>query len=488
MQSICDLVRAASEGDPTKRHAAFECLVRQFQDLAYGCAYGILGNFHLAQDASQDAFLTAYTELGKLEAPEAFPGWFKRIVIRKALRLNQIRRLPFEPIEVALSVSTDGPDQMEQIETQETQSLVHAAIEALPEHERIVTVLFYLTEYSQKKIAEFLDLSLPSVKKRLQRSRKRLEERIIRMVDDTLEGHRPSRDDRFANEVVEIIRATEAGDLSKLAALLARNPGLVDSNAPLSDSYPVQARGWKPLHIAAWHGHTKAVEFLLEQGAKIDAPCGSNRTPLHYAIEAGSQETRQLLLDKGADVDITIASILGMTDRVKDLLAKDPKLAHDSSKGHTPLEWAAWGERVDVARILLEHGARIRGEAIFIPAANGSVTFLRFLLDHGANPNVRSGGRNDAPQFDHTVLHAAVRMPFTSDNTGVIELLIERGADVNALDEAGKTPLDRAIEKGADGPYTANPYETSNEQKGYDKIIALFGKHGGKTSEEPVSA
>ena len=41
MQSSCDLVRAASDGDPTKRHAAFECLVRQFQVLAYGCAYGI---------------------------------------------------------------------------------------------------------------------------------------------------------------------------------------------------------------------------------------------------------------------------------------------------------------------------------------------------------------------------------------------------------------------------------------------------------------
>ena len=317
---------------------------------------------------------------------------------------------------------------------------------------------------------------------------KRPEERMIKMADETLGDHRPSGDDRFANEAMEIIRATEAGDLSKLAALLARNPGLVESDAPLSDSYPDQARRWKPLHIAAWHGHTDAAEFLLEHGAKINARCGSNRTPLHYAIEAGSQETRQLLLDKGADVDITIASILGMTDRVKDMLAKDPKLANDSSNGHTPLEWAAWGERVDVARILLEHGARIRGEAIFIPAANGSVTFLRFLLDHGANPNVRSGGRNDAPQFDHTVLHAAVRMPFTSDNTGVIELLIERGADVNALDEVGKTPLDRALEKGADGPYTANPYETSNEQKEYDKIIALFGRHGGKTGGEPLSA
>ncbi len=74
MQSSCDLVRAASDGDPTKRPAAFECLVRRFQDLAYGCAYGILGNFHLAQDVSQDAFLTAYTDLGKSEAPDAFPA------------------------------------------------------------------------------------------------------------------------------------------------------------------------------------------------------------------------------------------------------------------------------------------------------------------------------------------------------------------------------------------------------------------------------
>ena len=53
-----------------------------------------------------------------------------------------------------------------------------------------------------------------------------------------------------------------------------------------------------------------------------------------------------------------------MTDRVKDLLAKDPKLANDSSKGHTPLEWAAGGGRVDVAQTLLEHGGKTSEEPV----------------------------------------------------------------------------------------------------------------------------
>ena len=481
MRTAYDLVVTATDkgADSTKRYAAFEGLVRRFQDMAYGCAYGILGDFHLAQDVAQDAFLTAYKDLEKLEDPEAFPGWFKRIVIRKAYHLNQVRRHLPEPMEAAMGVSIDAPDQTERMEAQETQSLVHAAIEALPEHERIVTALFYLTEYSQQKIAEFLDLSLPTVKKRLQRSRSRLKERMVKIVKDTFEGHRPSRDDQFANEIVEMIRATEAGDLSKLAALLARNPGLVDANAPLSDSYPVQTRGWKPLHIAAWHGHTKAVEFLIEQGTDINVRCGGNRTPLHYAIEAGSRETRQLLLEKGAEVDIAVASILGMTERVKQMLAKDPSLAKDKSTGGYPIEWAAWGQNVDVARILVDYGANINAAtAVFTPVANGGVEFLRFVLDQGADPNARGRGR--------TVLHAAVEMPFSKDNTAVIELLIERGADVNALDNEGKTSLDRALEKGSSGPYTVNPHETSNEQKAYDKIIAVLQAQGGRTSKDLV--
>ena len=43
--------------------------------MAYACAYGVLGDFHL--DAAQEAFLIAYKDLSKLEQPQAFPGWFR---------------------------------------------------------------------------------------------------------------------------------------------------------------------------------------------------------------------------------------------------------------------------------------------------------------------------------------------------------------------------------------------------------------------------
>ena len=56
---------------------AYGQLVRRFQDMAYGYAYALLGDFHLAQDAAQEAFVEAYRCLPGLRNPEAFPGWLR---------------------------------------------------------------------------------------------------------------------------------------------------------------------------------------------------------------------------------------------------------------------------------------------------------------------------------------------------------------------------------------------------------------------------
>ena len=76
MQDLSGLIIAARNGDSP----AFEELVRRFQDMAVGYAYSILGDWHEAEDAAQDAFVSAYCSLIQLRDAAAFPGWFRRIV------------------------------------------------------------------------------------------------------------------------------------------------------------------------------------------------------------------------------------------------------------------------------------------------------------------------------------------------------------------------------------------------------------------------
>jgi DNA-directed RNA polymerase specialized sigma24 family protein len=86
------VVRAlAPREDLGSRYLAFEELVLRFQDMAFACAYGRLGDRGLAEDAAQEAFVSAWLNLDQLRSPEAFPGWFRRILLRHCSRLARAR-------------------------------------------------------------------------------------------------------------------------------------------------------------------------------------------------------------------------------------------------------------------------------------------------------------------------------------------------------------------------------------------------------------
>ena len=76
-------------------------LVERFQDMAVGYAYSVLGDFHLAEDAAQEAFLEAYPNLHKVYGPEAFPGWLKRIVFKNCDRILRRKKLASTQLEDA---------------------------------------------------------------------------------------------------------------------------------------------------------------------------------------------------------------------------------------------------------------------------------------------------------------------------------------------------------------------------------------------------
>ncbi len=73
---LATLIRQVQHGNLD----AYEPIVRRFQDMAVGYGYARMGDMHLAEDAAQEAFITAYLALPSLQEPAAFPGWFRQIM------------------------------------------------------------------------------------------------------------------------------------------------------------------------------------------------------------------------------------------------------------------------------------------------------------------------------------------------------------------------------------------------------------------------
>jgi DNA-directed RNA polymerase specialized sigma24 family protein len=94
MEELSLLVIAAQKGNKD----AFGCIVRRFQNMAYAGAYAMLGDSGLAQDAAQEAFIDAYLSLAKLREPAAFPGWFRRIIIKHSERQIRGKRVLIVPL------------------------------------------------------------------------------------------------------------------------------------------------------------------------------------------------------------------------------------------------------------------------------------------------------------------------------------------------------------------------------------------------------
>jgi RNA polymerase sigma factor (sigma-70 family) len=203
MDKIRNLVvkTTASDSSFAAKHEAFGEIVRLFQDMAYAYAYSVLGNFQLAEDAAQEAFITAWQKLEQLREPSAFPGWFRRIVLSECHRLTRSKRLQMVAFDAGAEISGIEKQPQEIIEQCELQNTVRAAVASLPPNERMAITLFYLDEQSHKAISEFLEVPETTVAKRLYSARQRLKNTLMSKFKDESKKHRPSRNKTFAEKV-----------------------------------------------------------------------------------------------------------------------------------------------------------------------------------------------------------------------------------------------------------------------------------------------
>lgn len=157
------LVLAAKAG----RTEAFEALAARFRPTMLLIARSVCDDFEIAQDAVQDALLTAFHALGSLDSPSRFGPWLATIVRNRARRLAQdgyrLRSRPLSDAPAFEDALSEG---------------VEDAVRALPEGVRESTLLYYFGGWSVGEVANLLERPTTTVKWQLHAGRTLLRKRL----------------------------------------------------------------------------------------------------------------------------------------------------------------------------------------------------------------------------------------------------------------------------------------------------------------------
>uniref|UniRef100_A0A8B9PM47 K Homology domain-containing protein n=1 Tax=Apteryx owenii TaxID=8824 RepID=A0A8B9PM47_APTOW len=244
-------------------------------------------------------------------------------------------------------------------------------------------------------------------------------------------------------EVLRRLTSSVSCALDEAAAALTRMRAENNHNAGQVDN--------RSLAEACSDGDVNAVRKLLDEGRSVNEHTEEGESLLCLACSAGYYELAQVLLamhanveDRGNKGDITplmAAASGGYVDIVKLLLVHCADVNAQSSTGNTALTYACAGGFVDIVKVLLKAGANIEdhnenGHTPLMEAASaGHVEVARVLLEYGAGINTHSN------EFKESALTLACYKELAA-------LLIERGANLEEVNDEGYTPLMEAAREG----------------------------------------
>lgn len=190
------LIQRTLDGDQT----AFTTLVEKYQKGVHALVWQKIGDFHIAQEITQDAFLKAYQKLGTLKNHNLFSGWLYVIATRLCYKWCRKKRIPIQSIETVDSKEVDQVAYTFYVEEQRKsdaddarRELVQNLLKKLPESERTVMTLHYLGEMSCESISEFLGVSSNTIRSRLSRARNRLKKEELMIKENLSSFQLPSQ-------------------------------------------------------------------------------------------------------------------------------------------------------------------------------------------------------------------------------------------------------------------------------------------------------
>ena len=172
---------------------AFTKLVETYQTPVFNLCYRMLGEPELAEDAAQETFLRAYQHLHRYDQKRPFPTWLLSIAAHYCI--DRLRRRKFSMFSMDTEdeegnsfeiPDVDAPNPEGEAITGQTNERVHAMLKDLDATDRAAIIMRYWYDYSEKEIAESLNLTVSAVKSRLHRARKELAGLWVEQEDDLL--------------------------------------------------------------------------------------------------------------------------------------------------------------------------------------------------------------------------------------------------------------------------------------------------------------
>ena len=210
-----ELIQRVLAGDEN----AFSMLVRKYEKPVHALVWRKVGDFHIAEEITQDAFLQAYKALATLKKPDRFARWLSVIATRGCIAWLRKKRLSTQALEdtshAQLEKATYSGYVIQENErtTAEAQNeVVQKLLAKLREKERTVITLHYFGEMTHEEISEFLGTSVGTIKSRLRRAQQRLK-REEPMVREALSGFQiaPNFTEKVMHEVSRITPTPSIG-------------------------------------------------------------------------------------------------------------------------------------------------------------------------------------------------------------------------------------------------------------------------------------
>ena len=210
-----ELIQQCLAGD----QSAFAKLVKKYQKSVHALAWRKIGDFHIAEEVTQDTFLQVHKKLGTLQDPQRFEGWLYRIASRQCQAWLRKKHMQTQSLEATdpelietMTYSQYIAEEQAKAATDAQRNIVHKLLARLQESERTVVTLHYFGEMTCEEISRFLGVSASTVKSRLRRARFRLR-KAEPMIREALEGFqiRANLTENIMQEISRIEPGTPSG-------------------------------------------------------------------------------------------------------------------------------------------------------------------------------------------------------------------------------------------------------------------------------------